>query len=74
MTQGLLDEILGRVAKLAPHQKRKLYADVEKATRDMAWVPNPGPQSEAYFSDADEVFYGGQAGGGKSQLLSLSFW
>lgn len=34
---------------------------------DLVWVPNPGPQTEAYFSPADEVFYGGQAGGGKLQ-------
>lgn len=33
---------------------------------DLVWVPNPGPQTEAYFSPADEVFYGGQAGGGKA--------
>jgi hypothetical protein len=32
-------------------------------------VPNAGPQTDAYFSDADEVFYGGGAGGGKSALL-----
>lgn len=34
----------------------------------MHWVPNPGPQTEAYFSEADELFFGGQAGGGKSDL------
>ncbi len=33
------------------------------------WVPNPGPQTNAYFSEADEVFYGGQAGGGKTDLI-----
>jgi hypothetical protein len=32
-------------------------------------VPNPGPQSLAYLSDADELYYGGAAGGGKTQLL-----
>lgn len=35
----------------------------------MLWVPNPGPQTQAYFSPADELFYGGEAGGGKSDLL-----
>jgi hypothetical protein len=33
------------------------------------WLPNPGPQTEAYHSQADELFYGGQAGGGKSDIL-----
>lgn len=34
----------------------------------MPWCPNPGPQSDAYLSAADEMYYGGAAGGGKSQL------
>lgn len=34
------------------------------------WVPIPNsPQEVAYHSDADELLFGGQAGGGKSQLL-----
>jgi hypothetical protein len=33
------------------------------------WVPLPGPQQEAYDSPADEVFFGGAAGPGKTQLL-----
>jgi hypothetical protein len=32
------------------------------------WLPNEGPQHEAYFCEADELFYGGQAGGGKTDL------
>lgn len=34
-----------------------------------AWVPQPGPQTLAYFCEADELLYGGSAGGGKSDLL-----
>jgi len=33
------------------------------------WVPNPGPQSAAFHSLADDLFYGGAAGGGKSDLI-----
>ena len=33
------------------------------------WVPQPGPQTEAFHSPADVLFYGGQAGGGKTDLL-----
>lgn len=38
------------------------------------WQPNPGPQTDAYFSQADELLYGGEPGGGKSDLcLGLAF-
>lgn len=35
-----------------------------------AWSPQPGPQTEAITADwCDELFYGGAAGGGKSDFL-----
>ena len=33
------------------------------------WVPQDGPQSAAFHSEADILFYGGSAGGGKTDLL-----
>lgn len=35
----------------------------------MRWIPQAGPQHNAYNSDADVIGYGGAAGGGKSDLL-----
>lgn len=32
------------------------------------WLPQEGPQTNAFESLADELFYGGQAGGGKTDL------
>lgn len=32
------------------------------------WIPLAGPQSDAYYSTADITFYGGAAGGGKTDL------
>ena len=29
---------------------------------------NPGPQSDAFFCEADELFYGGAAGSGKTMI------
>ena len=33
------------------------------------WIPTTGPQTEALYSEADILFYGGAAGGGKSDLI-----
>jgi hypothetical protein len=33
------------------------------------WTPLPGPQQQAYESEADELLYGGAGGGGKTDLL-----
>ena len=64
-----LDEILTRLGALPESNKKQVKAEALKATAKRYFVPNVGPQTEAYFSQADEVFYGGGAGGGKSALL-----
>lgn len=53
-----------------------LLGDEERAELDKlltvgmpVWMPQPGPQTMALESMADIVFYGGQAGGGKTDLL-----
>ncbi len=33
------------------------------------WTPFPGPQTQGLQSEADEIFYGGSGGGGKSDFL-----
>lgn len=49
--------------------------DREIASRDPnaqppEWVPNPGPQSDVMNSPAQEILYGGAAGGGKTNVLA----
>lgn len=66
---NLLDDIIDRVTKMDDKETAALMATVSQATGDMVWIPQPGPQSDAYFTEADELFYGGQAGGGKSDLI-----
>lgn len=39
------------------------------AVHQALWRPQPGPQTDAFTSDADEILYGGQAGGGKMLTL-----
>jgi len=60
-----LDEILDRLTKVSPESKRAILDEAAKATIHLIWVPNPGPQTDAYYCKADELLYGGQAGGGK---------
>lgn len=65
----VLDDILHRLAAMPDKERAAVIEASMSATSEMAWVPNPGPQTEAYFTEADELFYGGQAGGGKSDLM-----
>ena len=64
-----MTEVLERLTRLPAHQRAAVEQDAIEATRHMRWVPNPGPQTDAYFSEADELLYGGEAGGGKTDLL-----
>ena len=62
------DELVARLTQL-PEKSRTEAIDVAvKSTATMAWVPNPGPQTQAFLCEADELFYGGEAGGGKTDL------
>jgi len=64
-----LDEVLERITLLSPKQKEELHASATESTKHLKWVPNPGPQTDAYFCKADCLLYGGEPGGGKSQLI-----
>jgi hypothetical protein len=66
----MLDEILARLGTLTPEQRASLEKEVIEATKGTLWIPNPGPQTEAYLCPADVLLYGGQGGGGKTDLLS----
>lgn len=69
-----LDELLQRVGKLPPKEQLVVVQEAEAQTARLKWVPNPGPQTDAYFSLADCLLYGGEPGGGKTQLaIGLAF-
>lgn len=65
----LLEEIAAKLDVLPLEDKGAIARDALEATKGLVWIPNPGPQTDAYYCEADELFYGGQAGGGKSDLL-----
>jgi hypothetical protein len=66
---SLLNEVLDRINGLPDKKRAELVKAALEGTKDKLWIPNPGPQTMAYNSQADELFYGGQAGGGKTDLV-----
>lgn len=71
---SLLDEILVKIQALPPEYEKQFTKELMEATSKQKWFPNPGPQTDAYFSKADVLLFGGEPGGGKSQLvLGLAF-
>lgn len=67
---GALDEYIDRLKGLPKPALAQVMGEARVATGGMKWVPNPGPQTDAYFSEADCLLYGGEPGGGKSQLIA----
>lgn len=62
-------EFTERLLALPEDARRDAARQVLDMTKGKRWFPNPGPQTEAYFSRADILLYGGQAGGGKTDLM-----
>jgi hypothetical protein len=70
----LLDELTSRLTAMPEADKKEVIKLAMAGTKDKKWIPSPGPQTQAYFSLADVLLYGGEPGGGKSQLiLGLAF-
>jgi hypothetical protein len=63
----LAEEILELLPRFSAEERAEIVKVL--ATQAPIWVPQVGPQTMALESPADILFYGGQAGGGKSELL-----
>ena len=59
---GALDDQIAILLNLPPAKQQELIKVAQEATKHRIWVPNPGPQTAAFFSDADELLFGGEAG------------
>lgn len=62
------EEMLAKLNAMSEKERKKISEQTIKNIPN-SWVPSPGPQTEAYFSKADCLLYGGSAGGGKSSLI-----
>lgn len=61
-------DMLALLARMDPGAKAELDS-VLMANGAPIWIPQDGPQYKAFHSQADITFYGGAAGGGKTDLL-----
>lgn len=59
-----IERLLGSLPKEKVAQLAKMPG--VKDALEKGWLPNPGQQQLAFDSPADELFYGGTAGGGKA--------
>lgn len=64
-----LELLKQKLSKLSDAELDQLYKETGELYPDQLWFPQEGPQTAAYYSDADELLYGGSVGGGKSDLL-----
>lgn len=69
-----LDDVLASIQGLPEQQRAAVLEHAARLASGYRWMPSPGPQTEAYFSKADIMLYGGAGGGGKTDLgLGLAF-
>lgn len=62
---GVVEEMRDRIFGLPDKEREETIRAFVELTKDCQWIPNPGPQTQAYYSKADILLYGGEPGGGK---------
>ena len=64
-----LEDLAFALGAMSPAEVKQANEAALAVIGQRLWVPNPGPQLDAYLSEADVLLFGGEPGGGKSQLL-----
>ena len=68
---GAIEELMTRLGALPKAEFEKIYAETNAARKVMGldrWIPTVGPQADAFNSQADVLGFGGEPGGGKTEL------
>lgn len=72
-----LDEIQTRLKALPRKEQEKALLQAKATLKKLGfgkWIPTVGPQADAFNSKADVLLFGGEPGGGKTDLgLGLAF-
>ncbi len=66
--EAALQAIQQRLSEISPAARGELESRYSRRRAHKPFVPNPGPQTEAYFCAADVLLFGGSPGGGKTGL------
>lgn len=69
----MLDDILSRLDALPDGDRETVMRAAVEHNPDRPWTPLPGPQMDAYFCEADELFYGGCVPG-TTEYLTQEGW
>ena len=70
----MIEDLLAKYVTLPDSEKEKINAEIDARSQGRMWLPTPGPQLEAVNCLADVLLYGGEGGGGKTDLgLGIAF-
>lgn len=71
---ALIEDLLVKYQNLSDEDKAKLNAEIDARSAGRLWLPTPGPQLDAVNCLADVLLYGGEGGGGKTDLgIGIAF-
>ncbi len=65
-----MTDYLEIINNMTPEEIQRVAQEANAALAGVKFIPFPGTQTQAYFSEADILLYGGQPGGGKSALIN----